>query len=58
LHVHHIANQDKVNVYHRWETGGPRDDVVVTANLAHRGLSFYKVGPPGGGVWRIRFNSD
>jgi hypothetical protein len=30
----------------------------VIANFAHRGLSFYKVGLPGGGVWRIRFNSD
>jgi hypothetical protein len=46
LHVHHIANQDKVNVCHRWDAGDPRDDVVVIANFAHRGLSFYKVGLP------------
>ena len=43
-------------------SGGPPSvnglKTYVTANLAHRGLSFYKVGPPGGGVWRIRFNSD
>jgi hypothetical protein len=36
--------------------GGPRDDVIVIANFAHRGL--YKVGLPCGGVWRIRFSSD
>jgi 1,4-alpha-glucan branching enzyme len=50
--------QDKVNAYHRWDAGGPRDDVVVIANFAHRGPFFYKAGLPGGGVWRIRFNSD
>jgi hypothetical protein len=26
--------QDKLNVYHRWDAGGPRDDVVVIANFA------------------------
>ena len=36
--LHLIANQDKVNVYHRWDAAAPRDDVVVIANFAHRGL--------------------
>jgi len=39
LHVHHINNQDKANVYHRWDAGGPRDNVVAIASFAHRGLS-------------------
>jgi 1,4-alpha-glucan branching enzyme len=58
LHVHHVNNQDKVVGYHRWDLGGPRDDVVVIANFANRGFWPYKVGLPRGGVWRIRFNSD
>ena len=58
LHVHHVNNQDKVVGYHRWDVGGPRDDVVVIANFANGGFSPYKVGLPRGGVWRIRFNSD
>ena len=58
LHVHDVNNQDKVVGYHRWDLGGPRDDVVVIANFANCGFFPYKVGLPRGGVWRIRFNSD
>ena len=58
MHVHHINNQDKVNIHHRWDARGPPDDVVAIATFAHRGHSSYGVGLPGGGAWRIRFNSD
>ena len=54
--VHHVNNADKVIGYHRWDKGGPRDDVVVIANFAGRSFYSYKIGLPRGGSWRIRFN--
>ncbi len=58
LNLHHVNNADKVIAYHRWDSGGPRDDVVVIANFANRGYDSYSIGLPRGGVWRVRFNSD
>ena len=40
--VHHRGHDGRVLAYHRWEAGGPRDDVIVLANLsatAHPGLT-------------------
>ena len=50
---HHVNNQDKLVGYHRWDLGGPRDDVVVIANFANRCFFPYKACLPRGGVWRI-----
>ena len=58
LNVHHVNNVDKMLAFHRWETGGPGDDVVVVANFANRGYDSYALGFPRGGQWRVRFNSD
>jgi 1,4-alpha-glucan branching enzyme len=58
LDVHHVNHADKVIAYHRWENGGPRDDVIVIANFADRGYDGYTVGVPRAGTWRVRFNSD
>ncbi len=58
LNLHHVNNADKVIAYHRWDSGGPRDDVVTIANFANRGYDSYRIGLPRGGVWRVRFNSD
>jgi 1,4-alpha-glucan branching enzyme len=58
VNVHHVSDSDKVIAYHRWERGGPRDDVVVVVNLANRGYANYRLGLPRGGRWRVRFNSD
>ena len=44
--------------YHRWDRGGPGDDVVVVANFANRTHDAYTIGFPRGGVWRVRFDSD
>lgn len=38
--------------------GGPRDDVVVVANIASRGYGSYRIGFPHAGHWRLRLNSD
>jgi 1,4-alpha-glucan branching enzyme len=43
---------------HRWENGGPGDDVVVVANFANHGYDSYTLGMPRLGGWRVRFNSD
>jgi 1,4-alpha-glucan branching enzyme len=56
--VHHVNDDDNVLAYHRWDRGGPRDDVVVLLNVANRGYDGYRIGLPRPGVWRVRFNSD
>jgi 1,4-alpha-glucan branching enzyme len=58
LNVHHVNNVDKLIGFHRWDAGGPGDDVVVFANFANRRYDNYSVGFPRGGLWRVRFNSD
>ncbi len=58
LNVHHVNQADKLIAFHRWENGGPGDDVVVVANFANRGYGSYTLGLPRAGVWRVRFNSD
>ena len=58
LNIHHVNNRDKLIGYHRWENGGPGDDVVVVANFANRSYGSYALGFPRAGQWRVRFNSD
>jgi 1,4-alpha-glucan branching enzyme len=58
LNVHHVNAADKVIAFHRWQDGGPRDDVVVVLNFANRAYDRYTVGFPREGSWRVRFNSD
>jgi 1,4-alpha-glucan branching enzyme len=58
LNVYHINNTDKLIAFHRWENGGPGDDVVIVANFANRSYASYSLGFPRGGLWRVRFNSD
>ncbi len=56
--VFHANDWDKVIAFHRWEEGGPGDDVVVVANFADRAHAGYRVGFPHAGMWRVRFNGD
>jgi 1,4-alpha-glucan branching enzyme len=58
LNVFHVNDADKLIAYHRWDHGGPGDDVVVVANFADRGYPAYNIGFPSGGLWYTRFNSD
>jgi 1,4-alpha-glucan branching enzyme len=58
VNVHHVNNADKVIAFHRWENGGPGDDVMVVANFANRSYDSYALGFPRAGYWRVRFNSD
>ena len=58
VNVHHVRPDEKLVGFHRWENGGPGDDVVVLANFSHRPLSAHRLGFPRGGEWKVRFNSD
>ena len=58
VNVHHANNWDKVLAYHRWDQGGPGDDVVVVANFSHRTFYDYRVGVPRSGLWNLRLNTD
>jgi 1,4-alpha-glucan branching enzyme len=56
--VHHLDDDRKVIAFHRWDKGGPGDDVVVVANFFRDPQKSYVVGFPAEGTWRLRFNSD
>lgn len=58
VNVHHVNNNDKVIAFHRWDNGGPGDDVVVIVNMGDRSYDRYSLGFPRGGTWWVRFNSD
>jgi 1,4-alpha-glucan branching enzyme len=58
VHVFHINHWDKVLAYHRWQEGGPGDDVIVVLNFSHRAYPAYRLGYPRAGTWHLRFNSD
>jgi 1,4-alpha-glucan branching enzyme len=54
----HLNEEDKVMAYHRWDQGGPGDDVIVVLNLANRVQKDYYIPFPRTGLWRVRFNGD
>jgi 1,4-alpha-glucan branching enzyme len=58
VQVHHVNDDDKLIAFHRWDAGGPRDSVVVVANMANRSYDSYAIGLPRAGLWKVRFNSD
>jgi 1,4-alpha-glucan branching enzyme len=58
VNVYHVNNNDKVIAFHRWDNGGPGDDVVVVVNMADRSYDSYSIGFPRDGLWWVRFNSD
>ena len=56
--VHHMDDEHKMIAFHRWDKGGPADDVVVVANFHHEPHDNYVIGFPAAGSWKLRFNSD
>ena len=56
--VHHLNDNGKLIAYHRWETGGVGDDVVVVMNFSINERQTYRIGLPHGGQWYMIFNSD
>jgi 1,4-alpha-glucan branching enzyme len=58
IHIHHLNQEARLLAFHRWEQGGPGDDVLVVANFANQGHRAYTLGFPRPGLWRVRLNSD
>ena len=56
--VYNANNDDEIIAYHRWESGGPRDSVVIVANFSAHSYENYSIGLPAQGSWIVRFNSD
>lgn len=56
--MHHIDDASKIIAFHRWDQGGPADDVIVVANFSCELQQNRVIGFPAPGPWRLRFNSD
>jgi len=57
VNVYHVDNEAKLIAFHRWQKGGPGDDVVVVANFANQTVRDHRLRFPGDGVWHIRLDS-
>lgn len=57
LNVFHWDNNNKTLAYHRWENGGPGDDVVVVANFSNVPMPSLNIGFPRQGQWHVLLNS-
>jgi 1,4-alpha-glucan branching enzyme len=58
VHVFHVDRRTNVVAFHRWDRGGPRDDVVIALNVSTQGRSGVRIGLPREGPWRVRYNGD
>ncbi len=58
IQVYHLHDERKVIAYHRWDKGGPADDVVIVANFFREPQDGYVIGFPAAGTWKLRFNGD
>lgn len=58
INAHVVDNLNKVIAYHRWDRGGPGDDVIIILNFSNRYWDSYRVGLPRLGTWWCRFSSD
>ncbi len=58
INIMHADKDNKVIAYHRWNNGGPKDDVVIVINFSNRSFEEYVVGFPRNGTWKLRFNSS
>ena len=56
--VNHVSQDNKIIAWHRWESGGPGDSVVVVANFSAHPCEDYLLDLPAAGEWIVRFNSD
>jgi len=56
--VYHLNDERKIIAFHRWDKGGPADDVVVVASFFHEAQTGHVIGFPAAGIWKLRFNSD
>jgi 1,4-alpha-glucan branching enzyme len=56
--IHRIDEALKLIAFHRYDQGGPGDDVVVVLNFGHEPRTAYLLGFPYAGSWTLRLNSD
>jgi 1,4-alpha-glucan branching enzyme len=56
--VSHLNEERKMLAFHRWDQGGPGDDVLVVANFSNQQYREYTLGFPATGEWLLYFNSD
>ncbi len=54
----HEDDQSNIIGYHRWDQGGPSDDVLVIANFSGETHENYWIRLPIAGKWQVRFNSS
>ena len=58
VRVLHANDSEKLVTYHRWQDGGPDDDVLVVAHFRNESAGDYRIGLPVPGPWTLRLNSD
>jgi 1,4-alpha-glucan branching enzyme len=58
VHISHVHDDMNVIAFHRWDAGGPHDDVMVVANFHRDPRKGYTLGFPSAGTWKLLFNSD
>ena len=59
INVFHVNDAyGDVLAYHRYDSGGTNDDVIVLANFSGNTWTSYDIGMPSGGTWTIRFVSN
>ena len=57
--IFHHDTVNRVVGYHRWDTGGPQDDVLVIVNFSNQEFETeYNITLPLQGTWKVRFNSS
>ena len=56
--IYHLNDDSKIIVIHRYDVGGPGDDVIAIFNCSNNTIGSYRIGIPRAGVWHVRFNSD
>jgi 1,4-alpha-glucan branching enzyme len=58
VNAYHVNNDEKIIAYHRWDSGGPHDSVIIVANFSSHPCQDYMIPFPGAGEWIVIFNSD
>lgn len=58
INLIHVNEEAGVISYHRWNEGGPKDDVLVVINFTMEHYLSYEIGFPRNGIWKLRFNSS
>jgi len=58
FNVFYVNNTDKLMAYHRYESGGTGDDVIILVNNSASAKLNTSIGLPRTGIWYCAMNSD